>query len=116
MVEIYTDGSSRGNPGPGGYGVVLLSQGHRKEISAGYRLTTNNRMELLAAIMACEYASLKGLYKKARAGEIKDFTGINSPYEVPQKPNLIIQTEQCSVDEAANTILKYLFETIKINL
>ncbi|HQV77408.1 MAG TPA: ribonuclease HI [Chitinophagales bacterium] len=54
MVEIYTDGSSRGNPGPGGYGVVLLAQGHRKELSKGFRHTTNNRMELLAVIAGLE--------------------------------------------------------------
>lgn len=54
MVEIYTDGSSRGNPGPGGYGVVLLANGHRKELSKGYRLTTNNRMELMAVIAGLE--------------------------------------------------------------
>lgn len=53
-VTIYTDGSSRGNPGPGGYGIVLLSGPHRKEISQGYKLTTNNRMELLAVIVALE--------------------------------------------------------------
>ncbi|MFX9077377.1 RNase H family protein, partial [Acinetobacter baumannii] len=44
---IYTDGASRGNPGPGGYGIILLWGNKRKEIAAGYRLTTNNRMELL---------------------------------------------------------------------
>ncbi|MCE2465260.1 MAG: ribonuclease HI [Dehalococcoidia bacterium] len=49
-VDIYTDGACQGNPGPGGYGVVLLSGEHRKELSAGYRRTTNNRMELLAVI------------------------------------------------------------------
>jgi len=49
-VTIYTDGGSLGNPGPGGYGVVLIYQGKRKELSGGFRLTTNNRMELLAAI------------------------------------------------------------------
>jgi ribonuclease HI len=53
-ITIYTDGSARGNPGPGGYGVVLLSGKHRKEISQGYRLTTNNRMELLSVIVALE--------------------------------------------------------------
>jgi ribonuclease HI len=53
-VAIYTDGSSRGNPGPGGYGVVLKYQGHRKELSGGFRLTTNNRMELLAVIVGLE--------------------------------------------------------------
>lgn len=50
-IFIYTDGSARGNPGPGGYGVVLEAQGKRRELSEGFRLTTNNRMELLAAIM-----------------------------------------------------------------
>lgn len=54
MVTMYTDGASRGNPGPGGFGTVLLFQGHRKEISAGYRKTTNNRMELLAVIAGLE--------------------------------------------------------------
>ncbi len=53
-VTIYTDGSSIGNPGPGGYGVVMLAGKHRKEISEGFRLTTNNRMELLAVIKALE--------------------------------------------------------------
>lgn len=53
-ITIYTDGAARGNPGPGGYGIVMLSGRHRKEISEGYRLTTNNRMELLAVIVALE--------------------------------------------------------------
>lgn len=53
-VTIYTDGAARGNPGPGGYGVVLLSGQHRKELSEGYELTTNNRMELLAVITGLE--------------------------------------------------------------
>ena len=54
MISIYTDGSSRGNPGPGGYGIVMLYKGQRKELSQGYRLTTNNRMELMAVIKALE--------------------------------------------------------------
>ena len=53
-VNIYTDGACLGNPGPGGYGVVLLNGTHRKELSGGYRSTTNNRMELLAAIVSLE--------------------------------------------------------------
>ncbi|MEW6127337.1 MAG: ribonuclease HI [Acidobacteriota bacterium] len=53
-VTIYTDGGCIGNPGPGGYGVVLLFNGSRKELSGGFRLTTNNRMELMAAIVALE--------------------------------------------------------------
>ena len=54
MITIYTDGSSLGNPGPGGYGVVMISGHHRKEMSEGFRLTTNNRMELLSVIEALE--------------------------------------------------------------
>ena len=53
-VDIYTDGACSGNPGSGGYGVVLLYNGARKELSAGYRLTTNNRMEVLAVIKGLE--------------------------------------------------------------
>jgi ribonuclease HI len=54
MIKIFTDGSSRGNPGPGGYGVVMLYKGNRKELSQGYIITTNNRMELTAVIKALE--------------------------------------------------------------
>lgn len=53
-VAIYTDGAASGNPGPGGYGVILEFQGKRKELSGGYRRTTNNRMELLAAVVGLE--------------------------------------------------------------
>ena len=60
QITIYTDGSSRGNPGPGGYGVVLLSGPYRKELSAGYRLTTNNRMELLGVCVALEQLKIPG--------------------------------------------------------
>jgi len=54
MIDIYTDGAAKGNPGRGGYGVVLKFKNHRKELSEGYRLTTNNRMELLAVIKGLE--------------------------------------------------------------
>ena len=53
-IIIYTDGSSKGNPGNGGYGIVMKSGAYRKELSEGFRLTTNNRMELLAVIVALE--------------------------------------------------------------
>jgi len=58
MILLYTDGAAKGNPGPGGYGVVLIYKQHRKELSEGFRLTTNNRMELLAVIKGLE--ALKG--------------------------------------------------------
>lgn len=54
MIEIFTDGASRGNPGPGGYGVILRSDGHYKELSKGYSRTTNNRMELMGVITGLE--------------------------------------------------------------
>ncbi len=54
FIEIYTDGAASGNPGPGGFGVVLKYNGHRKEISGGFKHTTNNRMELLGVIVALE--------------------------------------------------------------
>lgn len=60
-LKIYTDGSSRGNPGPGGYGAVLLWGDAQKELSGGYRLTTNNRMELLAVIKALESLKKRGI-------------------------------------------------------
>ena len=60
-LVIYTDGASRGNPGPGGYGAILQWGGSRKELSAGFRRTTNNRMELMAVIAALEALNREGL-------------------------------------------------------
>lgn len=60
VITIYTDGSALGNPGKGGYGVVLISGPHRKELSAGFRLTTNNRMELMAVCVALETLKFEG--------------------------------------------------------
>lgn len=53
-ISLYTDGAAKGNPGPGGYGAILLWEGHRKELADGFALTTNNRMELLAVIVGLE--------------------------------------------------------------
>jgi ribonuclease HI len=60
-ITIYTDGSSRGNPGPGGYGTILMYGDKRKELSQGYRKTTNNRMELMAVIAGLEVLKKTGL-------------------------------------------------------
>ena len=54
MITLYTDGAAKGNPGPGGYGTVLIFGKHRKELTQGFRMTTNNRMELLAVIVGLE--------------------------------------------------------------
>ena len=60
-VIIYTDGASRGNPGPGGYGTILMSGNNKKELSQGYKKTTNNRMELMAVIAGLEALKKDGL-------------------------------------------------------
>lgn len=60
-IKIYTDGASRGNPGRGGYGAVLIWGSVKKELSQGYQLTTNNRMELMAVIAALEALKKEGL-------------------------------------------------------
>lgn len=54
MIELYSDGAAIGNPGPGGFGIVLKFKNHRKELSAGFKYTTNNRMELLGVIVGLE--------------------------------------------------------------
>lgn len=61
QLVVYTDGAARGNPGPGGYGVLMMWGNTRKELSQGYRRTTNNRMELLAVIAALEALTRPGL-------------------------------------------------------
>jgi len=66
-VTIYTDGAASGNPGPGGYGVVLLCGGYRKELSGGFKRTTNNRMELMGVI-----EGLKALKRKCRVKVVSD--------------------------------------------
>lgn len=60
MIRIFTDGAAQGNPGPGGYGTILKFGKHEKELSQGFRLTTNNRMELLAVIAGLEAIKTTG--------------------------------------------------------
>jgi ribonuclease HI len=61
MITIFTDGAAKGNPGPGGYGVVMKYNHHRKELSEGFRHTTNNRMELLAVIRALQELKVRDI-------------------------------------------------------
>lgn len=61
MIRIYTDGAAQGNPGPGGYGTIMRYGSHEKELSEGFRLTTNNRMELLAVIVGLEAIKKEGI-------------------------------------------------------
>lgn len=64
-------------------------------------------------IEVCEQRDVKGLYKKARAGEISDFTGISSPFEIPEHPEIIIPTAECTIDAAANLIANHVLKLIK---
>jgi ribonuclease HI len=61
MIKIYTDGAAKGNPGPGGYGTIMKYNDYVKELSQGFRLTTNNRMELLAVIAGLEAIKKEGI-------------------------------------------------------
>ena len=63
----------------------------------------------------CEKRDVKGLYKKARAGEIKNMTGISAPYESPEHPDIEIKTEQNSIEDAVNQILKFITPKLKLN-
>jgi adenylylsulfate kinase len=64
-------------------------------------------------VSVCEERDIKGLYKKARAGEIKDFTGISAPYEDPEKPEITVETNNMTIDKAAEKIYEYIASIIK---
>ena len=66
------------------------------------------------SVEECERRDVKGLYKKARAGEIKNMTGISAPYEAPENPAIEIKTEEVTVEDAANTIIEYILPKLKI--
>ena len=87
-VIIYTDGAAKGNPGPGGYGAILMSGEHHLELSQGYRLTTNNRMELMAVIAALQalkkdnlqvqiYSDSQYVVKAVKEGWLKKWMATN---------------------------------------
>ena len=66
-----------------------------------------------ASVETCEERDVKGLYKKARKGEIKDFTGISSPFEAPENPEIEINTSELSIDESVQKVLDYILPIIK---
>tara|TARA_B100001250_G_scaffold9849_2_gene8561 strand:- start:7231 stop:7839 length:609 start_codon:yes stop_codon:yes gene_type:complete len=78
---------------------------------------TDNFIEIYinASVKTCEERDTKGLYKKARTGKIKDFTGISSPFEAPKDPALTINTSELSIEEAVNKVIDYILPKIKIN-
>ena len=73
----------------------------------------NKEVYINASIETCEDRDVKGLYQKARNGEIKDFTGISAPFEAPKNPNLEINTSELSIDESVQKVLDYILPIIK---
>ena len=80
-------------------------------------ITNDNFIEIYcnASLETCEKRDVKGLYKRARAGEIKNYTGIDSPYEAPENPELVIDTDNQSLEESVSTILSLLESNRIIN-
>ena len=79
MITIYTDGAAKGNPGPGGYGTILQYGDKEKELSEGFRMTTNNRMELLAVIVGLETIKKDGWNEKRVTFNTHFSTHIDAP-------------------------------------
>lgn len=94
-------------------GVIVLTafiSPFRADRNRARSLITDNFIEIYCAcpLEVCEQRDVKGLYRRARLGEIKEFTGISSPYEPPVHPELIIETNESTIDESIDAILKYL--------
>jgi len=92
-------------------GVSLVSpyiknrENARKIIDAGEKFS---EIYVKCSLQKCEERDVKGMYKKARTGEIKNFTGLDDPYEAPQNPDLVVDTEKQSLDESAQSIIDFL--------
>jgi len=93
-----------------GIGVIASFISPYKKIRRELKDKINNFIEIYvdAPIEVCEERDIKGIYKKARAGEIKNFTGISDPYEAPQNPEIYLKTDQMSVEESVEKVIKYL--------
>ena len=89
---------------------AFISPINKDRSEARKLISSNDFIEIYckASLETCETRDVKGLYKRARAGEIKNYTGIDSPYEVPENPELIIDTDNQSLDVSVSTILKFL--------
>jgi len=93
-VVIYTDGGSSGNPGPGGYGVVQIYKGRKKELTGGFRLTTNNRMELTGVIVALRNLEYKDVPVTVYTDSSYVVNGINKGWAVKWKQNNWIKSDK----------------------
>jgi len=95
---------------------AFISPFRKDRTEARALITNDNFIEIYckASLETCEKRDVKGLYKRARAGEIKNYTGIDSPYEAPVNPELIINTDQETLDYSVSKILSYLEENILV--
>ena len=95
---------------------AFISPFRKDRTEARALITNDNFIEIYckASLGTCEKRDVKGLYKRARAGEIKNYTGIDSPYEAPVNPELIINTDQETLDYSVSKILSYLEENILV--
>ena len=95
---------------------AFISPFRKDRAEARALITNDNFIEIYckASLETCEKRDVKGLYKRARAGEIKNYTGIDSPYEAPVNPELIIDTDQETLDYSVSKILSYLEENILV--
>ena len=89
---------------------AFISPFNKDRNDARKLISNNDFIEIYckASLQVCEKRDVKGLYKRARAGEIKNYTGIDSPYEAPQNPELIIDTDQKTIEESISIIIKFL--------
>jgi len=89
---------------------AFISPFNKDRNDARKLISDNDFIEIYckASLQVCEKRDVKGLYKRARAGEIKNYTGIDSPYEAPQNPELIIDTDQKTIEESVSIIIKFL--------
>jgi adenylylsulfate kinase len=96
---------------------AFISPINKDRIEARKLISNDDFIEIYckASLETCETRDVKGLYKRARAGEIKNYTGIDSPYEVPENPELTIDTDNQSLDGSVSTILKFLESNEIIN-
>jgi len=96
---------------------AFISPINKDRIAARKLISNDDFIEIYckASLETCETRDVKGLYKRARAGEIKNYTGIDSPYEVPENPELTIDTDNQSLDGSVSTILKFLESNEIIN-
>ena len=96
---------------------AFISPFRKDRTEARALITNDNFIEIYckASLETCEKRDVKGLYKRARAGEIKNYTGIDSPYEAPVNPELIIDTDQETLDYSVSKILSYLEENILVS-